>query len=412
MKLDGQQLLKSLVIVMNSHIVYYFILNQMRKGMRIVKQYPFYVVGMIVAMFFLVPVAIDLSRVYGNIVNHYAPYLIFVYGVVKLFQNNPIINVPFQIFQYRLFDFKKFKRYLLMKMIFPSIAFLIVYVLFMQQVSISLIIALLANVLFNYLCFMRYQYEILYVQLLMMSTVVLGFIAIYVKAIIIPALMFVAMIIHLFSLKSLDYSLLHRYYQIMSKMGEGLLNKDISKILEIQQLLTTKKVSSNTKLLLKYYDQDYSFYFMREALKIRYYQKDFFAYVTTLLLFSMAGIWLDHFYYEVVYIFLVIFFTDHMLTKLNKYELETMKKSLVFHINLRQYVKRKYICHLIFMLVPIILSFSILIKLPLSFLLIWGCLPLKNVLFNYTEKKFFRAMLYALGGVLYSFPYIEMTWLH
>ncbi|MGJ7034634.1 hypothetical protein HNQ84_000681 [Anoxybacillus eryuanensis] len=380
--------------------------------MRIVKQYPFYVVGMIVAMFFLVPVAIDLSRVYGNIVNHYAPYLIFVYGVVKLFQNNPIINVPFQIFQYRLFDFKKFKRYLLMKMIFPSIAFLIVYVLFMQQVSISLIIALLANVLFNYLCFMRYQYEILYVQLLMMSTVVLGFIAIYVKAIIIPALMFVAMIIHLFSLKSLDYSLLHRYYQIMSKMGEGLLNKDISKILEIQQLLTTKKVSSNTKLLLKYYDQDYSFYFMREALKIRYYQKDFFAYVTTLLLFSMAGIWLDHFYYEVVYIFLVIFFTDHMLTKLNKYELETMKKSLVFHINLRQYVKRKYICHLIFMLVPIILSFSILIKLPLSFLLIWGCLPLKNVLFNYTEKKFFRAMLYALGGVLYSFPYIEMTWLH
>ncbi|WP_183246801.1 hypothetical protein [Anoxybacillus tengchongensis] len=380
--------------------------------MRIVKQYPFYVVGMIVAMFFLVPVAIDLSRVYGNIVNHYAPYLIFVYGVVKLFQNNPIINVPFQIFQYRLFDFKKFKRYLLMKMIFPSIVFLIVYMLFMQQVSISLIIALLANVLFNYLCFMRYQYEILYVQLLMMSTVVLGFIAIYVKAIIIPALMFVAMIIHLFSLKSLDYSLLHRYYQIMSKMGEGLLNKDISKILEIQQLLTTKKVSSNTKLLLKYYDQDYSFYFMREALKIRYYQKDFFAYVTTLLLFSMAGIWLDHFYYEVVYIFLVIFFTDHMLTKLNKYELETMKKSLVFHINLRQYVKRKYICHLIFMLVPIILSFSILIKLPLSFLLIWGCLPLKNVLFNYTEKKFFRAMLYALGGVLYSFPYIEMTWLH
>ncbi|WP_461201817.1 hypothetical protein [Anoxybacillus sp. TBDG-1] len=378
--------------------------------MRIVKQYPFYVVGMIVAMFFLVPVAIDLSRVYGNIVNHYAPYLIFVYGVVKLFQNNPIINVPFQIFQYRLFDFKKFKRYLLMKMSFPSIAFLIVYMLFMQQVSTSLIIALLANVLFNYLCFMRYQYEILYVQLLMMSTVVLGFIAIYVKAIIIPALMFVAMIIHLFSLKSLDYSLLHRYYQIMSKMGEGLLNKDISKILEIQQLLTTKKVSSNTKLLLKYYDQDYSFYFMREALKIRYYQKDFFAYVTTLLLFSMAGIWLDHFYYEVVYIFLVIFFTDHMLTKLNKYELETMKKSLVFHINLRQYVKRKYICHLIFMLVPIILSFSILIKLPLSFLLIWGCLPLKNVLFNYTEKKFFRAMLYALGILLYSFPYIEMAW--
>ncbi|WP_167316065.1 hypothetical protein [Anoxybacillus flavithermus] len=380
--------------------------------MRLVKQYPFYVVGMIVAMFFLVPAAIDLSRVYGNIVNHYAPYLIFVYGVVKLFQNNPIINVPFQIFQYRLFDFKKFKRYLFMKMSFPSIVFLIVYMLFMQQVSTSLIIALLVNILFNYLCFMRHQYEILYVQLLMVGTVVLGFIAIYIKAITIGALMFVAMIIHLFTLKSLDYSLLHRYYQIMSKMGEGLLNKDISKILEVQQLLTAKKVSSNTKLLLKYYDQDYPFYLMREALKVRYYQKDFFVYITTLLLFSMSGIWLDHFYYQVGHIFLVIFFTDHMLTKLNKYELETMKKSLVFHINLRQYVKRKYICHLIFMLVPIILSFPILIKLPLSFLLIWGCLPLKNVLFHYTEKRFFKAMLYALGVLLYSFPYIEMIWLH
>ncbi|EMI11234.1 hypothetical protein, partial [Anoxybacillus gonensis] len=201
-------------------------------------------------------------------------------------------------------------------------------------------------------------------------------------------------------------------YQMMSKMGEGLLNKDISKILEIQQLLTPRRESAKTKLLFKYYDRDYQFYFIREALKIRYYQKDFFVYITMLLLLSTAGIWLNHFYYQIGHMFFIVFFTDHVLTKLNKYELETMQKSLVFHIRLEQYVKRKYICHLIFMLVPVALSFSILTKLPLSFLFIWGCLPLKNLLFNYTEQKVFRVMLYALGVLLYSFPYIEMTWIH
>ncbi|EMI09956.1 hypothetical protein F510_1953 [Anoxybacillus gonensis] len=122
-----------------------------------------------------------------------------------MFQNNPVINVPIQIFQYRLVDFKKFKGYLLMKMSFPSIIFLTIYMLLMQRVSISLIIALLVNIIFNYLCFMRYQYKILYVQLFMVGGVVLAFIAIYTKTIMIAVFIFIAMITHLFLLKALDY---------------------------------------------------------------------------------------------------------------------------------------------------------------------------------------------------------------
>ncbi|MFB7142872.1 hypothetical protein ACFCYN_25090, partial [Gottfriedia sp. NPDC056225] len=196
---------------------------------------------------------------------------------------------------------------------------------------------------------------------------------------------------------------------LMSKVGEGLLNKNFSKIVEAQQILlsSTRKNTSTTKLLYKHYEPEYRFYLIKELLKMRYYYRDIIFGITFILILNLLFFSLSNVYYQIGIIFIILFVIDNILTKLNKYEMDFLKKSLMFKVDLSVFFKMKYICQLILVLIFILISFQIMIEFPISFLLFLILLPLKNLLYNYLENKIMKASIYLIGGITYLLPYIE-----
>ncbi|PEJ52378.1 hypothetical protein CN692_21955 [Bacillus sp. AFS002410] len=225
----------------------------------------------------------------------------------------------------------------------------------------------------------------------------------------IPLIISLLLFIQMLKVDNLNYSILYNYYLLMSKVGEGLLNKNFSKIVEAQQILlsSTRKNTSTTKLLYKHYEPEYRFYLIKELLKIRYYHRDIIRGITFILILNLLFFKLSNVYYQIGIIFIILFVIDNILTKLNKYEMDFLKKSLMFKVNLSIFFKMKYICQLILVLILILLSFQIMIRFPISFLLFLIILPSKNLLYNYLENKVMKAFIYIIGGIIYLLPYIE-----
>lgn len=392
---------------MNKYIFSYQGLNTMRKYKRMVKQYAMNGIILVITAILFLPIVLDLMVEYKEMINRYAPYVILLYGVLKFMQNHPLINIKTTTFQFKLFNLKTFKAYILFKLAWPSFLAAAILFIILQEIHLPLFIAFVFNIILNYVCFIRFQYNQRIVLFVAGTVIAAGIFSIYTSNGLVAGLFLCVCCLHLMIMKKFDYSILYPYYRILSKMGEGLLNKDFTKIFEAQQVLSRRVYAKNSRNFIQFYEQDFLFHAYRELSKMIYHQKDLINIVLLLLMLNIFYHLLSEPYMYGIYSILV-FAVNHLLTILNKQEIDMLKKSLIFRVDWPKFLKSKYGVELILTVTIFLINLFIIKDAFVAFIPIAVLLPAINLYMHYLEKKYFKYILTLLTGVLCILPYLYM----
>ncbi|MBQ7233469.1 MAG: hypothetical protein IJX07_09705 [Bacillales bacterium] len=85
------------------------------------------------------------------------PIVLFAYSLAKVFQNNPILNIPFQIFEMKIFSLNILKFHIFIKIIISSLFIISILLILKANFTHILFVSLIANSLANYIGFIKYQ---------------------------------------------------------------------------------------------------------------------------------------------------------------------------------------------------------------------------------------------------------------
>ncbi|WP_139192873.1 hypothetical protein [Anaerobacillus arseniciselenatis] len=94
---------------------------------------------------------------YENLIIKWFPIALFAYGLAKVFQNNPILNIPFQTFEMKVLSLNSLKLYIFLKTVASSLFIAAILLILEADFTPILYVSLIANSLANYIGFIKYQ---------------------------------------------------------------------------------------------------------------------------------------------------------------------------------------------------------------------------------------------------------------
>lgn len=387
-------------------MLYFHFKNAFRKYIRIISQYPFYAIVLCISAFFFIPVAIEFIYMNVDIFTLYFPYIILLYAILKYTQHNPLITIRLSYFQFKLFTFNQLKGYILWKITWPSLLTFLILSMITETFSTTLAIALLFNIAINYLCFIRYQIPSkILTFFILLAVILIGFYALYANMLLISIFVIAICVLHLISIKKFDYTVLYFYYKTMNKIGEGLLNKDFTKIFEAQQILSKPKTESDRQAVLKYYHPTFYYFIYREHSKLRFHQKEVMNVLIGFIILNLLYV-LPFIPYKIVAYSIALFLINYVQDITTKQELKILKKSTIFNIKNTNYLKMKYFVNLLLTLILFILN-SLIFKdfFLIACIIIW-IIPFLNIMLSYIDQKLLKWLFILIQGVIYGIPYL------
>lgn len=387
--------------------IYYIGKDKLRKYERLIKQYPFYVLAVIIMSFIMIPIFVETLLTYQQSFFVIFPYIVYVYSILKYMQNNPFVMIKMPYFQFKMFNLNQLKGYIIFKIVFPSFFVGMAFFALFQTLPMAIIISLLLNITVNYLCFIRYQVCSKRIMIFSVAFIMIGgFFAIYIQSFSIIGAMFIICMIHLFTIKKLDYSILYPYYQTMHKVGEGLLNKDFTKMFEAQQVLSGHPEQKNRQNCIRFYENNFLYFLDREWSKLFFHQKEVRNIVISMLMVNLFYSILSRPYNLAAY-GILLFLITHTLTLVTKREVDLMKQSVIFPMKSTSYLKYKYFANLTITIILFLFNGWVMKDILLVSLIIVWMIPFVNLMYVYVDQKIVKYLLTLIQGVIYGLPYFS-----
>lgn len=385
--------------------VYYISLNKVRQYIRLIKKNKLNAFVFLLFLVFFLPLAVELFQTHENLVMKWFPIALFAYSLAKVFQNNPIINIPFQIFEMKIFSLNRLKLYIFLKMVASSLFIAAVLLILKVEFTPVLFVSLIANSLANYIGFIKYQITTIKLYSILSISILVILLSVQVSNSWPSIPLFMAMVVHLILIKSLKYDDLYSYYRIMGTMSQGLINQDFSQIASAQnELLKSNKVSKH-RLMENLYDS--LFFTAKEISRTLFNLKG----LLNICIFTFIIGFISYFYIESQMVHLGLFIADLILietflSKLNKAEFTTITTGFYLPIHLSTIIKQKWLAQSLIVLLPLITGFLIFGNMnPLALLIVVPLIPLRNIIFNFTNSKLVKIAMYVFGAAIFGSLY-------
>lgn len=389
------------------NIVKYTTLNSLRKYIKLIKKNK---IKFILTIFFLSFLLLFSVKFYKEIdVKYYkfVPLLIFLYAMLKLFQDLPTMNISSKLIEFKMLKFWQLKLIIIVKSImFSLFVFIILRTtnmfperLIFDQVVISLAI----NAIVNLITFLAYQVNNMN-SLKMVITFICS-IAYYFNSIVLISILFLGILFIFSSMKYFKYDLILPYYHSMGNIVEGLTSENMEAVAVGQREMVKSKSESTLKLMRKYYNKKYTFYIAKEISRISYYGKNWINLsVINFLAAFVVSMYIEKVWISIVVLLIIFYTSDNLLGLLNKSEAINRNKGFYFPYSIKEILKQKYIVHLIIILIPFIIPGILLLK-NVSFITLILCyisLPVKNILESFSVNKRFKWLPYLIdSGIIY-----------
>lgn len=389
-------------------LAYFIGLNKVRQYIRLIKKNKFNVFIVLLLLVFFLPLSVELFQVYENFIIKWFPIALFTYSLAKVFQNNPILNIPFQTFEMKVLSLNSLKLYVFLKTVASSVFITAILLVLETDFTPILYLSLMANSLANYLGFIKYQISTIKLYSFLSISILVILFSVQASNCWPSMILFLAMAIHLILTKSFKYDYLYSYYRIMGTMFQGIINQDFSQITSAQDELLKNNKASKHKIMEKHYDS--MFFTAKEMTRVYFNLKGFL----NICIFTFIIGFISYFYIESQMVHLGLFITnlvlvETFLTKLNRTEFATITTGFFLPINLVTIIKQKWLSQALIVLFPLITGFYIFGNMnPLALLIVVPLIPLRNIIFNFTNSKLVKIAMYVLGvaifGSLYFLP--------
>lgn len=390
---------------MRINLYYFLTLNKVRQYVRLIRKNKLTAITSLFLLLFFIPVTVETFLTYEEIVIKWFPIVLILYSFAKVIQNNPLLNINFQIFEMKLCSLTELKVIIFFKVFASTIFITSIFILFEVPITPMLFIALVTNSLSNYIGFIKFQLSTSKVYGLFIIVLLLISFSIQTVHILPLMILVITMIGHLIQIKSLKYDYLYPYYRVMSTMFEGLVNQDTSKVSMAQdELLKDNKVSKK-RLMEKNYSE--LFFLSKEVTRVLYHIKS----IANISIFTFIIGFVSYYYIEMklvhtILMYVNLFLIENILTKLNKSEYTTIITGFYLPIDLIEVVKQKWLIHGLIVLFPLITGCLIFTSIsPWLIVIVILLLPVRNIILNFTSKKTVKLLMYLLGIVIYGSVY-------
>lgn len=386
-------------------LVYYISLNKVRQYIRLIKKNKFNAFVFLLLLVFFLPLSVELFQAHENLIIKWFPIALFAYSLAKVFQNNPILNIPFQTFEMKVLSLNSLKLYIFLKTVASSLFIAAVLLILKADFAPILFVSLVANSLANYIGFIKYQIDTIKLYSILSISILVILLSVQISNSWPSILLFLAMVIHLTLIKSFKYDYLYSYYRIMGTMFQGLINQDFSQIASAQdELLKNNKISKH-KIMENLYDS--MFFTAKEMTRVLFNFKG----LLNICIFTFIIGFISYFYIELQMVHLGLFIADLILietflTKLNKTEFTTITTGFFLPIHLVTIIKQKWLTQALIVLLPLITGFFIFGNMnPLALLIVISLIPLRNIIFNFTNSKLIKIVMYVFGAAIFGSLY-------
>ncbi|MFE4242010.1 hypothetical protein [Peribacillus butanolivorans] len=334
------------------------------------------------------------------------PIALFAYSLAKILQNNPLVNIPFQTFEMKICSLISLKLIIFLKIIASTLFIVVVLILLKAPFTPILVVALITNSLVNYIGFIKYQISTLKLYIVLIISLLVILFSFQVSNSLLSIILFLAMLAHLIGIKSFKYDYLYPYYRIMSTMFQGLINQDFSQISTAQnELLKNNKVSKH-RLMENNYNS--MFFIAKEITRFLFNIKG----LLNVCIFTFIIGFISYYYVETKSLHIILLFIDlilieTILSKLNKSEHTTITTGFYLQINLVTIIKQKWLTQGFVVLLPLVTGFLIFEHVSAWILVIVvPLIPIRNIIFNFTNKKLVKIAMYLFGAIIYGSFYI------
>jgi hypothetical protein len=192
----------------------------------------------------------------------------------------------------------------------------------------------------------------------------------------------------------------------MGTMSQGLINQDFSQIASAQnELLKNKKVSKH-RMMENCYDA--MFFTAKEMTRALFNLKS----LINICIFTFIIGFISYFYItsQMMHFGLLIadlILIETFLSKLNKTEFTTITTGFYLPIQLAAVIQQKWLAQALIVLLPLITGFLIFGNInPLALLIVVPFIPLRNIIFNFTNSKQVKIAMYVFGAAIFGSPYL------
>lgn len=369
----------------------YIALNYFRRYIKLIKNNKIKFVFGFMFSLILIMISIDLINLV-DCDNLEIIYMgIFIYSIAKLFQDIPVINLPYQVLEFKLLKFWKVKVLVLIKCIYPSCIMLNILYLFpmiFKNLSLSKLLLLgMINIMANIICFFISQSKNR--SLIRIITVLFLSLIYYLESIYLAIILVLASILKLSMIRYINYDLLLPYSHTLSNISEGLISGNIDGMINSQQLLIKSKSYSKLNLIEKYYDKPNYLLFFKEISRGLYYENNLINISVTIFIISLflAIMGIDSKVAAVMALMLVISLCDNFLSRINNVESINKNNGFYFPYTTKELIKQKYIPHLFIVSIPLISAILLFKYISVfSFILCFLLLPIKNIIGSFSSR--------------------------
>lgn len=386
--------------------LYYLSLNKIRQYIHMIKRNKLYAFVYFLLILVSIPLFSEMFYTYELLALKWFPIILLIYSLAKVFQNNPILNVPFQYFEMKILSFKELKVYVFLKTIASSLVITLVWFMLGASFSPILMISLIANSLANYIGFIKYQLTTTELYLTLFISILMILLSVKLNASWLSLVLLLAMMIHLFFKKVFKYDYLYSYYLILSDLMKGLIDRDVTQISSTQnELLKDDKVSEH-KLMEKWYDT--AFFIAKEMTRAFFNIKSFL----NICIYTLIIGFISYFYVESSVLHLGLFMLDLILiegflSKLNKTEFKTITTGFYLPIDLFTVIKQKWLAQSILVIIPLLTGLLIFSQVSyLALFIVVPFIPLRNIITNFTNSRLIKISMYVIGAVIFGVLYL------
>lgn len=331
--------------------------------------------------------------------------LFFLYCAAKLFQELPIMNIDYRLFDFRIIKLWHLKAIVFLRSIILSGFIFILMLIFSGSIDnaifYKILLLLLVNMTVNLICFLKSQTN--YTTLLIIATLLIITFGYYFNSIIMISVFLTITSLYFILRKSLKYDRLLPYYHSLAYLSQGLVNNDMDSVMQGQLQFNNQKDTSSLHLMEKYYGRGFMFNFFKEISRVSYGYKNVINSSLINFLITIFIAMYPHPKWAVgVAMLAIIIVSDYVLTTINKAEVTVKNKGFYLPYTLGDIIKQKYLVHLCILLLPF-LAGILIIRYVNIFLLIlcFLILPIKNILHNFSNKFSIKCAVYILDSIMF-----------
>lgn len=389
---------------MGNNILYLLIKNKLRKYIRIFNKNKLKYIIYLLLSIFLISFIVDFIRLGIKYYFSFFTLTIYIYCLMKIFQDAPIMNIDYQFFEFKILKLWQFKILIILKSTILSILTLIFIVIFKNTFTSfqlnQLIILALINILVNIICFLKTQTH--HKDILVIATIFLVSLIYYLNLKILLTIIVFIIFYKFISMQFIKYDEIVPYYYSMAYLFQGLSENNLDTISIGQSKFIKSKIKNSPNLIEKYYDSNLGFEFYKEISRAMCNYKKIINIslinfiITSLLLIYKHPLWLNG-----VAMFVIIFMIDTILTYINKSEYVNMNKGFFIPYTIKDILIKKYFSHLCIIAIPFISSIFIIKYINFfTFILCILIVPIKNILYNFSKTFSTKLISYVLESLI------------